>query len=62
MTLRDALSIAIPGVALVALFVVPGELRWTRRPWFIDGRALSRRWPIAIFGAFLVLAIAHALF
>jgi hypothetical protein len=42
--------------------VVPGELRWTRRPWFVrDGP--SRRGPIAVFFAVIVvLAIAHAIF
>jgi hypothetical protein len=60
MTLRDALSIAIPAVVLVALLVVPGELHWTRRPWFISDRV--GRGPIAAwFGAILVLAIARAL-
>ena len=32
MTVRDALSVAIPAVALVALFAAPGEPSPTRRP------------------------------
>jgi hypothetical protein len=60
MTLRDALSITIPAVALVALLAVPGEPRWTRRPWFIDGS--PRRGPVAaLFAAFLIIAIARML-
>lgn len=61
MTVRDALSIAIPAVALVALFAAPGGPSPTRRPWFVD--ALPHRGPIAAcFAALLVFAIARTFF
>lgn len=60
MTLRDALSIAIPALALFAVLAVPGELRWAHRPSFITG--LPRRTPIAIFfAALLGVAIVHTI-
>jgi hypothetical protein len=59
MTLRDALSIAIPAVALVVLVAAPGELRWTRRPWFIKGPPRRRSFA-ALFAALLVIAVAHS--
>jgi hypothetical protein len=61
MTLRDSLSIAIPAVALCALYAAPGEPRWTARPWFWTAR--PRRGPIAAcFAVLLVVAIARVLF
>jgi len=62
MTLRDALSIAIPAIALIGIiFAAPGEMRWSRRPWFIKGP--PRRGPMAAFFAvFLVAAVARVLF
>jgi len=60
-TLRDAISIAIPVIALVIILAVPGEPRWVRRPWFIKGP--PRRGPMAaFFAAFLILEIVRVVF
>lgn len=57
-TLRDAISIAIPVIALVIILAIPGEPRWVSRPWFIKGP--PRRGPLAaFFTAFLLLEIAR---
>jgi hypothetical protein len=61
MTLRDALSIAIPAVGLVVALAVPGEPRWIGRPWFIKGPPRRGMWA-AFFAAFLVIEVAHTLF
>ena len=59
MSLRDALTIAIPGLALLAVLVIPGEPRLTRRPWLTARR--PRRTQLAIaFAALLIVAVAHA--
>lgn len=54
MTFTDAISIAIPAIALIALIAVPGTPRWLRRPWFVDDQ--PRRTPIAAFVALLLIA------
>jgi hypothetical protein len=59
MSLRTALSIAIPAVGLLAVLAVPGELRSTRRPWLAKGQ--SRRLYVAVgFACLLVLAVVNA--
>jgi hypothetical protein len=59
MSFRDVLTIAIPGLALLAVFTIPGEPRMTRRPWPTTHRL--RRTQLAIaFGALLIIAVTHA--
>lgn len=59
MTTRDVLSIVVPVVALAAVLFLPGELRWSRRPWFVAG-APGRGLLAAFCGALLIVAIVHA--
>jgi hypothetical protein len=54
MTLTDAISIAIPAIALIAVIAIPGTPRWLARPSFADGQ--PRRTPIAVFLAILLIA------
>lgn len=59
MSLRDALTIAIPGLALLAVLTIPNEPHPTRRP-SLTARP-PRRTQLAIaFGALLIVAITHA--
>jgi hypothetical protein len=59
MTTRDALSIALPAIALAFVLFLPGTPRWGRRPWFVTGP--PRRGPLAAFCAVLLLfAVIHA--
>jgi hypothetical protein len=59
MTTRDALSIAIPGIALAGILFLPETPRWGRRPWFFS--ATPRRGLLAgFFGALLLFAVIHA--
>jgi hypothetical protein len=59
-TLRDALQIAIPAVLLVIVVPAPGEPRWVRRPWFINGPP-RRGVPEAVCAIFLLLTILRVL-
>ena len=59
-TLRDTLMIAIPAVALIIVVAAPGEQRWLRRPWFINGPP-RRRVLEAFFAILLLVAIFRAL-
>ncbi len=60
MSLRDALTIAIPALALFAVLAIPGEPRPTRRPWLTTHP--HRRTQLAIaFSALLIIAIAHTI-
>jgi hypothetical protein len=59
MSSRDALTIAIPGLALLAVLTIPSEPRPTRRPW--PTARPPRRTQLAIaFSALPIIAIAHA--
>lgn len=61
MTFNDAITIAVPAIALIIVLAVPGEPRWLARPWFIKGP--PRRGPIAAFiTVLLIAAIARTLF
>jgi hypothetical protein len=52
--------IAIPAAALIIVVAAPGEQRWLRRPWFINGP--PRRGVVeAFFAILLVAAILRAL-
>jgi len=58
-SLRDALSIAIPAVGLL-LVALPGRPRWLLRPWF--AAVPPRRWWLGLFlGALLLGATVHAI-
>lgn len=59
MSLRDALTIAIPGLALFAVLAIPGDPRPTRRPWPTTRPPRRTQLAIAI-GALLIIATAHA--
>ena len=59
-TFNDSVSIAVPAIALIVIFAVPGEPRWALRPSFIKG-APSRAPMAAFFAVFLAVAIVRAL-
>lgn len=60
MSTGDALSIAIPALALLVTLWLPGEPRWLGKPWFVNGA--PRRAPFAAFFAILlIVAIARSL-
>lgn len=60
MTTRDALSIAIPALALLAVLWLPGQPRWLGKPLFAKGP--PHRTPIAaLFALMLIIATARAL-
>ena len=59
MTLRNAISIAIPAVALLIVLAAPGQARWARRPWLIKQEP-RRAAVAAVFTALLIIAIIHA--
>jgi hypothetical protein len=54
MDLRNALSIAIPALAVVAVLTIPGKRRITRRPPRVD-EPPARRYVAGVFG--LLLAV-----
>lgn len=60
MTVRDALSIAIPALALLIALTAPGEPRWTRRPSVITGQPRRRALATA-FAVLLITATVHAI-
>jgi hypothetical protein len=59
MTAAEVLSVVIPAVALLVL-AIPGEPRWTRRPWFVN-RPPSRRILALFCAVVLAVAVVHAL-
>jgi hypothetical protein len=48
-----------PAIGLLAMLVLPGELRWARKPPFVTGPP-SRVYFAAGFAALLVLGLAGA--
>jgi len=57
--MTNALSIAIPALALFAILAIPKQPRWTRQPWFT--KAHPHRGYLAALAALLLLAaIIHA--
>ena len=60
MDLRDALSIAIPALAIVAVLAIPGKPRMTRRPVGIAGPP-NRLYIAGLFGLILAVAIVHVI-
>lgn len=61
MSLRDALGIAIPVLALVMIAFVPGEPRWLRRPWFMSDKPPRRAVLAVPFVAILLIDLARLL-
>jgi hypothetical protein len=60
MDLGNALSIAIPALAVVAVLTIPGKLRMTRRPPGPEGPP-DRRYAAGLFALLLAVAIIHVI-